>query len=136
MHGQQKENQSKKPFIQLTLHDQQHKINSWLQSTFKYWLGKNEENGFLDLDDFKRKMVMFGLCPSYEFMSSALENYKCGLRIPNESFDRRGSPRMFDQSFIYNKQEITHISVEPLKQMLDLNKTCENLIRFLHKNIA
>ena len=70
---------------------------------------------------------MFGLSPSYEFMTSVVENYKLGLRIPSKTFDRRGSPRTFDESFIYNKQEITHISVEPLKQILDLNKTCENV---------
>ena len=93
---------SKKPFDQLTVAEMQHKISSWLQSTFTYWLGKNEANGFLHLDDFKRKMVMFGLSPSYEFMTSAIENYKLGLRIPSKTFDRKGGQRQYDDSFIYD----------------------------------
>lgn len=125
---------SDKPFEQLSMVEKQHKIDSWLQGTFNYWLGKNEENGFLRIDDFKRKMVMFGLCPSFEFMTSALNNFKGTLKIPTLTFDRKGSPRSFDESFIYNKSEITHISIKPVKQIFTLNKTCENVARFLkHK---
>ena len=134
-----------KQFDQLSIPEQQGKIIQFLTAMFKYWV-KKKTSKYLRLNQFFKNMVVFGLAPNTVYLEKLFHNYSEKIQQPNYSYVTNTNPKVdkierakvkpFNDQFVYRllrdgTLEITHVSLEVLKDLFKLNKHSVNLYVYL-----
>lgn len=144
------QDQTAKRWDQEPITEQQKKIDKFIEYTFDHWKGNSEFDSsrppYMRVGEFCKKMVMFGLVPSLEFIDFIIKEYRRALpkatsklTLVRDKHDKKPpGVRVYDQEFVYSMEDdsITHISLAPIKKLFSLNHVCESLAQFLHKSLV